>query len=487
MTDDDGRRHQAVVGAGAAVRRAAARLPALDLPRACRRPAASTRPAARTRSRPCRSTALLRGAALTVWRLLRCAPWHPGGVDPVPPASPPVHRLRTGRVPTPGPARPRTTRSKRRAELHLLPGVGHPVVLAQGLRVRVRRGQRHRLGAVGRVPRVHPARDPLQAVRAPGALHAQDAGVRAGDRRSSRRSTATTSRSSPPRCRSCRASTGSTRSAAACRCWCRCRCSSACSTCCASSSRARPRTTSSTRRGVESFNAASLFGAKLGAWVTMGAEPSSSALGTSITQMIIVMIPLMIAAGIFTHITARHSVARQTEAQAANPQTAIMNKLMLYVFPIGVVVGAPFLPLAVLHLLGGEQPLDARPAVRRLQEDRRRGGREEGRRPSPSAAGPRPAPRPEAGPPETSRPAEKTPGGQADRPAHGADGRQRRPPDERRHGRERRGEAHRGASGKPGAGGSNGAANAPDGGAARAVAGAGGSDPAAGRRARKRR
>ena len=28
---------------------------------------------------------LLRGTALTAWRLLRCAPWHPGGVDPVPP------------------------------------------------------------------------------------------------------------------------------------------------------------------------------------------------------------------------------------------------------------------------------------------------------------------------------------------------------------------------------------------------------------------
>jgi YidC/Oxa1 family membrane protein insertase len=64
--------------------------------------------------------------------------------------------------------------------------------------------------------------------------------------------------------------------------------------------------------------------------------------------MLIVMIPLMIMAGIFTHITARHSVARQTEVQAANPQSAIMNKLMLYVFPIGVVVGAPFLPLAIL-------------------------------------------------------------------------------------------------------------------------------------------
>jgi YidC/Oxa1 family membrane protein insertase len=64
--------------------------------------------------------------------------------------------------------------------------------------------------------------------------------------------------------------------------------------------------------------------------------------------MVIVMIPLMIAAGIFTHITARHSVARQTAAQAENPQTAIMNRLMLYIFPVGVVVGAPFLPLAVL-------------------------------------------------------------------------------------------------------------------------------------------
>jgi YidC/Oxa1 family membrane protein insertase len=98
---------------------------------------------------------------------------------------------------------------------------------------------------------------------------------------------------------------------------------------------------------VESFNAASLFGAKLGAWVTMGSA-QLEALGTTMANMIIVMTPLMIAAGIFTHITARHSVARQTEAQAANPQAAIMNKLMLYVFPIGVVVGAPFLPLAVL-------------------------------------------------------------------------------------------------------------------------------------------
>jgi putative membrane protein insertion efficiency factor len=27
----------------------------------------------------------LRGTGLAAWRLLRCGPWHPGGVDPVPP------------------------------------------------------------------------------------------------------------------------------------------------------------------------------------------------------------------------------------------------------------------------------------------------------------------------------------------------------------------------------------------------------------------
>lgn len=32
-----------------------------------------------------RTHGALRGAGLAAWRLLKCAPWHPGGIDPVPP------------------------------------------------------------------------------------------------------------------------------------------------------------------------------------------------------------------------------------------------------------------------------------------------------------------------------------------------------------------------------------------------------------------
>lgn len=38
--------------------------------------------------RALREHGLLGGSWRAAWRLLRCAPWHPGGIDPVPPRRP---------------------------------------------------------------------------------------------------------------------------------------------------------------------------------------------------------------------------------------------------------------------------------------------------------------------------------------------------------------------------------------------------------------
>ncbi len=99
---------------------------------------------------------------------------------------------------------------------------------------------------------------------------------------------------------------------------------------------------------VQSFVDAKLFnGAPLSSFMTMP-NPELLALGAVRSTVIAVAIPLTILAGIATHLTSRRSVARQSEAAAGAPQTAIMNKLMLYVFPLFVVLGGPFFPIAIL-------------------------------------------------------------------------------------------------------------------------------------------
>ncbi|GAA4484949.1 membrane protein insertase YidC [Rhodococcus olei] len=101
---------------------------------------------------------------------------------------------------------------------------------------------------------------------------------------------------------------------------------------------------------VQSFLDARLFGAPIAAAIT---TPKAQLVAyglpiPSVWNIAAVAIPLMIIASIATHFNARASVARQSEAAAANPQAAIMNKLSLWVFPLGVLVGGPFLMIAIL-------------------------------------------------------------------------------------------------------------------------------------------
>jgi YidC/Oxa1 family membrane protein insertase len=100
------------------------------------------------------------------------------------------------------------------------------------------------------------------------------------------------------------------------------------------------------QQGVESYLAANLFGARLSNWITQPTEELAR-FGVERGSLFLVAVPLMILASALTHLTARHSVSRQNP-EAATQQTAIMNKLTLYIFPLGVLVGGFFFPIGLL-------------------------------------------------------------------------------------------------------------------------------------------
>jgi len=105
------------------------------------------------------------------------------------------------------------------------------------------------------------------------------------------------------------------------------------------------------RSGIVSFNNADLFGVRLSDAISGTAQALghfSLNFGDFRPEVLPVALPLMIAAAIATHFTARISQAHQSAASAANPQAAILGKLTMWLFPIGLLVFGAFFPVAIL-------------------------------------------------------------------------------------------------------------------------------------------
>ena len=105
---------------------------------------------------------------------------------------------------------------------------------------------------------------------------------------------------------------------------------------------------------VQNFLDARLFGVPLSAFITqpqtefMAFVAPGGTIDFTRWQIAYLVVPLMIVASIATHMNSRASVARQNPEALDNPQTRIMNKLALYVFPLGILVTGPFFPTAIL-------------------------------------------------------------------------------------------------------------------------------------------
>ena len=105
------------------------------------------------------------------------------------------------------------------------------------------------------------------------------------------------------------------------------------------------------RADIQSFLDSNILGVRLSESIAGG----SSALGhfslssaEFAPHVIPVALPLMIIASVATHFTARVSQAHQSPAAAASPQAAMMGRLTLWLFPIGVLVFGAFFPVAIL-------------------------------------------------------------------------------------------------------------------------------------------
>lgn len=154
---------------------------------------------------------------------------------------------------------------------------------------------------------------------------------------------------------------------------------------------------------VENFLDARLFGVPLSSFITQPTTefaafvPEGMPVDFTRWQIAALVVPLMIVASFATHMNSRASVSRQTAEAMENPQTRIMNRLSLWVFPLGILATGPFFPVAILlywvsnnlWTYGQQHIVFGRIAK---EEDHEKAIREEKRRASAPRPGERPLP-----------------------------------------------------------------------------------------------
>ena len=105
---------------------------------------------------------------------------------------------------------------------------------------------------------------------------------------------------------------------------------------------------------VQSFLDAKLLGAPLASAISSSpAQLAAYGLDVARPDVVLVAVPLMLIACVATHFTARAGLARQSVMTGGmlgetTGQSVLIGRLMLWVLPLGVLVGGPFLPIAIL-------------------------------------------------------------------------------------------------------------------------------------------
>ena len=104
---------------------------------------------------------------------------------------------------------------------------------------------------------------------------------------------------------------------------------------------------------VQNFLDARVFGAPLSSFISQSVDQFAAfvnpgePLDFSRTIIIIIAVPLMLVSALMTHLNAKQSFSRQP-LDRSNSQAVIMRQMMLWVFPIGILVTGAFWPIAIL-------------------------------------------------------------------------------------------------------------------------------------------